>query len=306
MKQHKNLGGGRLRWNRVPAEQEKSNSIFEGRLRSHELAAKKKAPTNSIPPWMKKDDYLSLHAPVPDDFGIPDIMTPSQWANAMRAPDPGPQTPDEKMAWKFLYINMSDCLCGKQNSRLDKIEEISLWMIGKKRIKKEVVEFDFFYTFDLWCEYLNVDGDYMREGMGRFLQAAKHYATTDEKPKHLRDLLNTVGQYRPRRGINVSGVSRKQRNAEHGSEMLDTGLLEDAGLYGDGGRGSEDESGRGCPSGPGASFTRGDAGRVHTDLSGLIPAIQRTICADGGPDAAAKARELVEDIGRVPIVEWTE
>ena len=90
---------GHLYWQKVRAEQEKGNDAFEARLRSHELSAKKKKPTNSIPPWMKKDDYLALHAPVPDDFGIPDIMTPEQWAKELRTPDIAPETPDEKMAW---------------------------------------------------------------------------------------------------------------------------------------------------------------------------------------------------------------
>ena len=297
---------GHLYWQKVRAEQEKGNDAFEARLRSHELSAKKKKPTNSIPPWMKKDDYLALHAPVPDDFGIPDIMTPEQWAKELRTPDFAPETPDEKMAWKLLYINMSDCLCGKQKSRLEKIDEISLWMNEKKRIKKEAVEFDFFYTFDLWAEYLNVDPDYLREGFGRFLQAAKHYATTDEKPKHLRELLNTVGQYRPRRGINAARTGSKQWNALDGGPVLDIGLFADTRLCGGGGSGSEVESGSGRASGLGASPERGDTAGMYSDLLELVPVIQRTIRADGGENAAAAARELVEDIGRIPIAEWTE
>jgi hypothetical protein len=268
MPRNKDYTGAHINWSRVRRKDGFDiPSAFEGRLGGHERAARKRKPDSlSIPPWMAKGDYFTPLSPVPDDFGEPEIMTPDQWASSMRTPDFEPKTPDEKMAWKLLYINMSECLCGKSKNRLIAIDEIENWMTAKKRVKKEIVPFDYDYTFALWCEYLNVDEDYMREGMARFLSTAKSYAINNEQPKQLRNLLKLVGSYRPRRGVTNARTSRVERNVSQRRGVLDSSLSADTGASRKRRDRPEAESGGGRPHSAGTVDERADTRSVYSDI----------------------------------------
>src|SRR5579872_1442935 len=200
----------------------------------------------AIPPWLSKESYFELSANTDieetlEHVACPEIMTLGQWNDLFRRPEFSPETPEQKLAWKLLYINMSDCLKGSTKEKLRWIDEIEQWMLGQKSGQP----FDFYWSFDYWCEQLNIDSTYMRHGFGDFLREAKLCATTNKPTAKLKQFLAVVGRGKRARSLD------KQRDVVNGSPVLDFSLFTNLANDGIGGRGPQTESGSRRSSGAG-------------------------------------------------------
>lgn len=210
------------------------------------------ASSLDIPPWMKKEDYLELRTPPPDTFGVPLSLMPSQYKD-MRS-HVGDLTADQKIAWRILYIYMSDVVLGKPKKRLKSIDEIRLWIENRG---------DFIYTFSWWCECLGIDDDYFREGLQKFLTTAREHALAGSVSEELRAILCEVGGFKLRyvRTDNQSG------NGERARGLLNAGSVADDGAGAAKPTGTENARGRGHARSDGAV----DAGEVGAGMRRPLP-----------------------------------
>ena len=138
------------------------------------------------------NEKLSIHLKVkpkrkldPDEWDL--AIMPSQFRYPSTIDYAG-KTPEQKLAWALLERNLLD-ICGinwtvghnynqyqrengaKTRIRLKAITEIYLWMNNDaRRAKIQSGPDGFIYSFDHWCELLDVDCDYMRRGLRKLLK----------------------------------------------------------------------------------------------------------------------------------------
>ena len=150
--------------------------------------------TNSIPPWMsdRAEEFLSLYEPFPDDFGIPDFITPAQWRTEHEREYKCEDTPERRMAWRLFAISVSDCLNGNSAKRLHYIDEIKNWAIGKTPSPR--------WDFDYWCDLIGYNEDWVRGKLLKFLDSVEQYARLNVPPSEeiKRLLKDVVGKYKSR------------------------------------------------------------------------------------------------------------
>jgi len=154
----------------------------------------KSTDTNTIPPWMsdRADEYLSLYEPFPDDFGIPEFITPDQWRVDHERECSYEDTPERRMAWRLFAITVSDCFNGSAAKRLHYIDEIKNWANGKTPSPR--------WEFDYWCNLIGFDENWVRGKLNAFLDSAEQYAKLDTPPdENIKKLLKEViGKYKSR------------------------------------------------------------------------------------------------------------
>lgn len=241
----------------------------------------------AIPPWMRKKDYLSLIAPIPDDFGQPDVLLPIQWRERF-APENEPKTPDEKIAWKFLHINMMDCIVGTKIEKLKAIDEFWNWA-------GHIDESEYPYTFSWWCEVIHKDSGYMKKGLEHFLTLCRDYAINNIQPPEFVTAIKAIGNYRrrgmsgPREAKLSASADNLKRNVGVGSRLSGSSSATDNGLCRERGRATVSNGGELRASVARSLDARQDTGRLLESLSDTIPTIQPTIHTNDGGELKAEA-----------------
>ncbi|MDE2233244.1 MAG: hypothetical protein KGJ90_03905 [Patescibacteria group bacterium] len=118
----------------------------------------------------------------------PEVLLPSQWRDLHE--HICQETPERRIAWRLLALNLSDIFVGKPRRRLRNIKEIRKWIDGVKN-------FDFHYPFEHWCNALDLDESWAKRKMNELLTLAEGYAITGDKPPRVQYLLdNVVSVYR--------------------------------------------------------------------------------------------------------------
>lgn len=128
-------------------------------------------------------------------YGLPtiswpglEVLLPSQWHDLHE--HVSEETPERRIAWRLLALNLSDIFVGKPDRRLHNIKEVRRWVEGLKN-------FEFYYPFAYWCGVLGLDESWARRKMIELLAVAERYARTGKKSARVQHLLNNaVSVYR--------------------------------------------------------------------------------------------------------------